>query len=133
MGDPANEMFNVQNPVYQYALKKIGIETVGSLTFHALNKPATIPKINKNGSISRAKINCDWLTYAQFCLDNNQDPTDYEEEMKEKLSDVEWFRFNREYRNEGTIDTVWKGIIVGVGYEIMKKQKRYTRNISQMT
>ena len=133
MGDPANEMFSVQNPVYQYALRKLGIPTVGSITFHALNKPATMPNINKNGTISRAKINCDWLTYAQFCLDNNQNPDDYEEEMKEKLSGIEWYRANKEYRNEGTIETVWKGVIVGVGYEIMKNQRRYTRNISQMT
>ena len=133
MGDPSDEMFNVQNPVYQYALRKIGVETVGSLTFHALNKPMTTPKVNKNGTISRAKINCDWSTYANFCISNGQNPIDYIEEMEEKLSDIEWYRFNWEYRNELTLRKVWKEVIVSTAYEITKRQKRYPRNISKMT
>lgn len=133
MGDPSDEMFNVQNPVYQYALDKMGVSTVGSLTFFALNKGVTMPNINKNGTISRAKINCDWESYARFCAENGQDPANYEEEMVPKLSEIEWFRFNREYRNAETIKKVWKEIVTGTGYEITKKQTRYPRNISHMT
>lgn len=133
LGDPADEMFNMQNTVYQYACEKMKIPVCGSLTYQVLNKPSTLPSINKNGAISRAKVRCDWLTYAQFCLDNGQDPSDYELEMKEKLSDNEWTREIREYRNLPTLKQAWKTVIVGTAYEVIRKQKRYPRNISHIT
>lgn len=132
LSDKEDEMFNMQNVVYQYALRKLGMPVVGSLTFKSLNKPATMPSINKNGSVSRAFIRCSWPEYAQFCLINGQDPELYREEMEPKLAGVKWSQEAREYRNEETLIKLWKTEIVGTAYEILRKNVRFPRSISPM-
>ena len=39
---------------------------------------------------------------------------DYEEEMREKLADIEWCRPTHEYRNEETINNIWNGCVLPV-------------------
>lgn len=106
------EAFNIQNAVYTHACKKMGIKITGTLTWQHVNTPATNPQILKSGGVSKAKIKTTWEKYAEFCLDNGIDPTPYEEEMREKLNDIEFFRSTYEYRNDETIKNMWNQVVV---------------------
>ena len=106
------EAFNIQNAVYSYACKRMGVEITGTMTWQHVNTPAANPTILKNGQISRAKIKTTWAHYEEFCIAHGQDPQDYYTEMEEKLRDIEWFRPTLEYRNPETIDRIWKECVV---------------------
>lgn len=107
-----DEAFNIQNAVYSYACAKMGIDITGTMTWQHVNTPAADPQILKTGAISRAKIKTTWEHYAQFCRNNGEDPANYEEEMREKLADIEWFRPTYEYRNDETIARIWSRCVV---------------------
>lgn len=106
------EAYNIQNAVYAYACKKMGIEITGTMTWQHINTPAAEPSLLKNGTVSRAKVKTTWEKYAKFCRKNNIDPEPYREEMQEKLSDIEWFRPTYEYRNAETVDRIWQQCIL---------------------
>ena len=108
------EAYNIQNAVYSYACAKMGIEITGTMTWQHSNSPAADPQILKTGAISRAKIRTTWEHYAKFCTEHGEDPDDYEEEMREKLADIEWYRATLEYRNEETVQTIWKECVLPV-------------------
>ena len=113
-----DEAFNIQNAVYSYACKKMGIDITGTMTWQHVNTPAADPKINKNGTISTAKIKTTWEHYEKFCQDHGQDPQDYFLEMEEKLRDIEWFRATLEYRNEHTVNRIWDECVLPIAKEI---------------
>lgn len=112
------EAVNIQNAVYTHACKKMGIKITGTMTWQHCNTPAADPALNKNGTVSRSKIKTTWNHYAEFCRVNGVDPAPYEEEMREKLSGVEWFRATYEYRNDDTIKNMWNQIVVPAAYAI---------------
>jgi CRISPR/Cas system-associated exonuclease Cas4 (RecB family) len=105
------EAFNVQNAVYSYACQKMGIDITGTMTWQHVNTPAVEPQLLRNGSVSRAKVKTTWAKYYEFCVSNSIDPELYEEEMREKLADIEWYRATYEYRNAETIENIWNDVI----------------------
>lgn len=122
-----DEISNIQNAVYAYACNKMGIDVTGTMTWQHLNTPASEPQLLKNGAVSRAKIKTTWEKYAQFCVEHNVDPSQYEEEMREKLADIEWFRPTLEYRNEETIKNMWKQVVIPASWLIRKAQNPQNR------
>lgn len=106
------EATNVQNAVYTHACNKMGIDITGTMTWQHVNTPASRPQVLKNGAVSRAKIKTTWSEYKRFCEEIGVDPAPYEEEMKEKLSDIEWFRPTYEYRSDEFVKSVWDKVIV---------------------
>lgn len=102
-----DEAFNIQNAVYAYACKQMGVDITGTMTWQHVNTPASDPAILKDGRISRAKIKTTWTHYENFCIKHGVDPQEYYLEMEEKLRDIEWFRATYEYRNEETIQRIW--------------------------
>ena len=123
------EAYNIQNTVYTYACTKMGIPITGTMTWQHVNTPVVDPATLKDGRISRAKIKTTWSHYAEFCLNHFQNPSDYVEEMIPKLADIEWFRGTLEYRNEETVDRIWKECVVpaakGVKAAYSKKANNY--------
>lgn len=113
-----DEAFNIQNAVYAYACKKMGVEITGTMTWQHVNTPAADPAILKDGRISRSKIKTTWEHYEQFCREHGQDPQDYYLEMEEKLRDIEWYRATLEYRNPETIDRIWKECVISVAKQV---------------
>lgn len=119
------EAFNIQNAVYAYACRRMGIDITGTMTWQHVNTPAADPKINKDGTISTAKIKTTWEHYEKFCKEHGQDPQDYFLEMEEKLRDIEWFRATLEYRNEHTVDRIWNECVAPIATEIYEARKVY--------
>lgn len=117
------EVNNVQNAVYCWACHKMGIEITGTMTWQHVNTPAADPQLLKKGGVSRAKIKTTWKRYSEFCRENGIDPTEYEEEMREKLNDIEWYRATYEYRNLDTIKNIWNGVIVPASRAVAKAYK----------
>lgn len=115
-----DEASNIQNAVYAYACRKMGVEITGTMTWQHLNTPAADPQVLKNGTVSRAKIKTTWSHYEDFLIEHDQDPEDYEKEMIPKLADIEWFRATYEYRNEDTINKMWHDCIEPVTRAIQK-------------
>ena len=83
--------------VYQYAARRLGYKVVGTIYNQLLGRLPAIPKINKDGSLSRAAVYTDWETYSRFAVEQRLDPRDYPE-MKEKLVDFKFFQRNYVYR-----------------------------------
>lgn len=120
LSDDIEEAYNVQNAVYTHACKKMGVEITGTMTWQHCNTPAADPAVNKNGTVSRAKIKTTWEHYAEFCASHGVDPEPYREEMEEKLSDIEWFRATYEYRNEETVQRIWDQVVVPAARAVKK-------------
>lgn len=121
------EAFNIQNAVYSWACHKMGIDITGTMTWQHVNTPASEPQLLKNGGVSKAKIKTTWAKYHQFCIDNDIDPAPYEEEMQEKLADIEWYRATYEYRNKETIENVWNNIVVPASRAVAKARSPKTK------
>lgn len=106
------EAFNIQNSVYSWACHKMNIPITGTMTWQHCNTPAAEPTLLKDGKVSRSKIKTTWGQYKAFCFRNGINPDAYEEEMKPKLDEIEWYRATYEYRNLETIRTIWKECVV---------------------
>lgn len=129
MSSDAEEPFNLQNAVYNYALHRMGIHVTGSVTWQHTNKAPAIPTMNKNGTMSRSKIRTTWEVYRRELCKNGLDPEEYREEMEEKLSDIQWEKINREYLNDLTLLKTWNEIIVPVSRQIASKRKKITASM----
>lgn len=127
LSDDTEEAFNIQNSVYSYACSKMGIRITGTMTWQHCNTPAADPSVNKDGSISRAKVKTTWSHYAAFCIAHGQDPGLYQEEMEPKLADIEWYRATYEYRNPETVSRIWKSVVIPVSWAIKKAYKATNR------
>lgn len=121
------EANNIQNAVYTWACHKMGIDITGTMTWQHVNTPAAEPQLLKKGGVSRAKIKTTWAKYRQFCLQNGIDPSPYEDEMREKLADIEWYRATHEYRNMATVKNIWETVVVPASRAVAKayKSKNY--------
>lgn len=123
----ASEESNLQMALYQEILRWNGIPTVGSLTLQILGKPNSEPKVNKDGSLSRARIATDWESYKDAIVANGLDPADYED-MKEKL-DTEFVRESRAYRTNLETRRVWDEIALPIIY-LMSAERHIYRHMS---
>jgi hypothetical protein len=104
------EEVNIQFPCYQHGLAENGIETIGSIMYQILSKPPSQPSLNKDGSMSRAKIATTWPIYRAALVANGLDPRDYLE-MQAKL-DTAFSRETREPRAEKVVETIWNQLVV---------------------
>lgn len=125
------EEVNLQMASYQYLALRHGIQTIGSLTNQILAKVPSIPQLNKNGTMSRARIATDWSTYKQALISNNLDPEDYAEEMVDKLN-VEFQRESRAYRSEEEVRNTWSNVIQKTAWDMTRKSPHYWRKMGHM-
>ena len=118
-----DEAFNIQNAVYTRACAKMGVPITGTMTWQHTNTPAADPAQLKNGTFSRAKIKTTWEHYAGTVAAAGGNPNEYEEEMKPKLADIEWFRPTYEYRSPATVDRIWEQSVVPASWAIKRAYK----------
>ncbi len=82
---------------YQYAAHRLGYPIVGTIYNQILGRLPVIPKLNKDGSASKAVVYTDWKTYSDFVAKQGLDLCKYAE-MKGKLDDFEFFQRHHIYR-----------------------------------
>lgn len=83
--------------VYQYAAHRLGYPVVGTVYNQLMARLPAEPKQNKDGSLSRAAVYTDWLTYREALVRAGLDPAGYAE-MEGKLADFKFFQRNHIYR-----------------------------------
>lgn len=120
------EEVNLQAAAYQYLLGKHGVNTVGSITFEIQSSLPTLPKRNKDGSMNRSQIRCDWPTYRAELVHAGLRPRDYAE-MEQKLFGVEFHRLSRSPREWEEVSAVWRDIIVPAAREIASRRHQVIR------
>jgi hypothetical protein len=113
------EEVNLQKVCYQHVLRHHGVEVQGTIMFQIKSQAPAIPRLNQNGSMSRARVATDWPTYKAALIANNLNPDDYQSEMEPKL-DVEFMRETRCYRSAEEVESFWNGIVVPAAREMRK-------------
>jgi hypothetical protein len=85
-------MMEVQSTLYYYVLSKFfNNDRVMGIVFNYIRtKPPTIPKLLKNGQLSKKKIDTDRSTYMATIKKYGLDPKDYEDILN-RLSYRDWF------------------------------------------
>jgi hypothetical protein len=118
---PEEHQFDVQTGLYTAALKRLGIRVVGSIVNQLLASTPSIPKLNKDGSMSRSTIKTTWEIYAGALHESGLDPTDYED-MKDKLKDNTFLRRDALYRSETEIN-FWRDEIGRRTWELLRARR----------
>lgn len=122
--DEDSEDVNLQNAIYQKVVEDtFGTTVAGTLTFQVRSDRAKKPKVNKNGTISKAAIVCDWETYKQAVLEAGQKPDDYLD-MRDKLSLVEFTRVLKATRSREYLKNVWDTIVRPLALEMSRARDR---------
>lgn len=108
---------SLQQALYQYVLHQNGIFIEGAMEFAILAALPKEPKVNKNGTISRAACATDWDTYKSAVLANHGDPAEYKE-MRVQLEAKEWFRMIPQYRTIDECKRTWDAVAVPIAHEL---------------
>ena len=106
-----DERFSLQRAVYARACRDLGVPVTGTLTWQRLRRCEAAPKLLRDGSMSRAKVQCTWPRYREALIAAGLDPADYEE-MEGKLAGVEMSREIREVRSDEMLERVWAQVVV---------------------
>lgn len=110
LADADEERFSLQRAVYARALRDMGVPITGTLTWQRLRRPQAVPRLLRDGTMSRARVLCTWEAYEGHLVDAGLDPADYAD-MREKLADVEVWRETRELRSDEYLDRVWEEVV----------------------
>lgn len=127
-----SEEVNLQMASYQYLLQRHGIPVVGTLQYQIRSQLPAVPNLNKDGSLSRARIACDWETYRAHLVVHDLDPAAYEAEMRPKL-DYKFWEPLRAYRSPQEVKRVWKEVIQRIAWEMARHKKHLWRNMNALT
>lgn len=112
-----SEDYNLQMAIYQKLLLDAGLQTVGSVCFQIRSAAMAKPKLNKDGSMSRSDLVCDWTSYVQALVEADLDPSDYLD-MKVKLEAKKFFHFSRCYRSESLLNRIWNRVVIPTLYQM---------------
>lgn len=116
--DESHEETNLQNAVYQQLLALHGIKTVGSITWQIRARVPAVPKMNKDGTISRQDLVTTWETYSSFVAAVGKNPQDYLD-MKEKLDAKQWESVVKYPRGQHELTAVWEEVVVNSAREML--------------
>ena len=121
--DDASEDTNVQNALYVALARHAGFNVVGTITYQVKAAKPTTPKLNKDGTMSRQRIACDWDTYQRALVAAGLDPRSYADEMKSKL-DTEYVKPLFSYRSATQVENVLRQIVMPAAVELRREYDR---------
>jgi hypothetical protein len=114
---PSYEQLNLQHSVYHHLCGMHGIRVDGTVTFEIRADLPSRPRLNKDGTMSRAATATDWFTYRAALVDAGLDPEDYAD-MREKLESTRFYQLLQEWRPAETSARVWERIVLPASREI---------------
>jgi len=117
--------------VYQHAAHRLGYPVIGTVYNQLLARLPAIPNINKDGSVSKARIYTDWKTYKSIVEAQGLNPADYED-MKEKLQSFEFFKRFYIYRSKTEIKLFAEDVQRRI-WDMRKVKKHIYRSESHIT
>lgn len=130
---PQPTSFHTMDPqlmLYPWAAQiQYGIKITGIIYNYVKSRPPTIPKLNKDGSLSRRKIVTDYPTLYRFLKQNGYDPNDFAEILKPMQKRSE---FLRRYKLPREVH-VTKEILLDTLSTVKRidETKRWTRTITR--
>lgn len=111
-----NLVLDEQANYYLWALSQIlGADVIEGIIFNLIrSKLPTIPRVLKNGELSKAKnIDTDVETYLQAIKDNNLDVNDYRDILEEiKQRDRAFFKRHKIYRTQEELDCIGRELYI---------------------
>ena len=113
---------SLQQAAYQYVLHQKGFPIEGAMEFCILAAVPKWPKLNKDGTMSRAACATDWQTYESALLANNLNPDHYSD-MRAQLEFKEWFRLVPQYRTIDECERTWNQVVVPIAKEIVSRDR----------
>lgn len=117
-----DERFSLQRAVYARACRDLGVPVTGTLTWQRLRRCEAAPRLLRDGTMSRAKVQCTWPRYREALIAAGLDPADYEE-MEDKLAGVEMSREVREVRSDEMLERVWGQVVTPTAMEIRRRRE----------
>lgn len=123
-----SEDLDLQAMVYQRLARPVA-NIIGTMNVQVSAELPATPKVNKDGSMSRAAIRTDWETYRRALVAARLDPDDYLD-MKDKLEQVEFLRPVKAARTPEFVDSVWDTVVVPV-WQRMMNQTFWQRHLSK--
>lgn len=129
--DDSVRFMDAQTALYDYAARQLGYKPVGVVFNYIRTKAPTVPKLLKNGTMSRAKIDTDAATYMQALRENGLDPGDYAEFLGTLSSRSFYSRFMLPQPGNLVDSTLedfdnWMAV-----YESARKSCRFPRAVSK--
>lgn len=112
-----DERFSLQRAVYARACRDLGVPVTGTLTWQRLRRAEAVPRLLRDGTMSRAKVMCTWPRYREALIEAGLDPADYAE-MEGKLAGVETSREIREVRSDEMLERVWAQVVVPTANDV---------------
>lgn len=112
-----DEELSVQGYSYVKLVNMNGIPATGSVMAQIKAQVPSVPKLNKDGSVSRADIATTWEHYSNFVRSAGLDPNDYLD-MKAKLENKQFRSLARVHRGENETHRFWQGIVTAAAWEI---------------
>lgn len=111
--DYETELLDGQLALYQHALNQLfDFEINTTVLYQIKNKAPQRPEVLKNGkAVSRAKIVSTWDIYRQAVIDAGFNPDDYEDEMRPKLAEVQFFQPIAISRSRKTTSRFWQNAV----------------------
>lgn len=94
---PEDLELDAQIGIYQYAAIRLGMRVVGTIYNQLLARTPALPKMNKDGTVSKAVIYTSWEIYRDFVAAQGLDVMDYLD-MKDKLAEFRFFQRDYIYR-----------------------------------
>lgn len=123
-----DERFSLQRAVYARACRDLGVPVTGTLTWQRLRRCEAVPRVLRDGSMSRAKVMCTWPRYREALIAAGLDPADYTE-MEGKLAGVEMSREIREVRSDEMLERVWVQIVMPTALEVRRRREWQTAGV----
>lgn len=104
---------DIQSTRYVWGLNKLGDygKIIGVCWNYLRTVPPGVPKINKDGTISKRKITTDLFTYMSVLRENGLDPRDYRDVLLSLKRHNPFFRRERVPRPTRVMDTLVKEMV----------------------
>lgn len=118
-----------QLTLYPWAIERqYGVKTYGTMYNYVKTSVPTRPHLNKDGKLSRAKINTDEYTFREACAEYGVDPSEYPEQLEAAIEGTSTFFYRlRVPRDTQATRSTLQNL---VGTAIAKEQYRTpTRNV----
>lgn len=130
---PDATSFHAMDPqlmLYPWAAQQqYGIELAGIIYNYVRSRPPTIPKVNRDGSLSRRKISTDYPTLLRFLKQEGYDPSDFLDVLRPLARKSEFLRRYRLPREPYVTKEVLKDTLSVV--KRIDETKRFTRTITR--
>ncbi len=116
------ERYNLQFLIYTWMLRKAGYDVKGSYIYEIISEVPKGPKINKDGTVSRAKVR----TTVEMLETAIEDSGSLIEDYGDLLSyarGLEWQRLTYDFRDDASIEKTMQEVVIPAAQEMSEPHR----------